>query len=141
MTPMTPMNSVARRVDLFVVLGLTVLLQLLFPMRRDWPGHFVAGAGFVWMVAVLLPRRFGSSAVEVSWVALAASAWALETWVFEPFDLVDVVFTFAGAMVVTGSLAELADAPVPERRLNAVWGLAFVVVGYVYRTLGGWGAP
>ena len=129
-------RSLAGR-EALVLLGAALIVQVVMPYRHDLPAHVVGGGAAALLCAALVPRSIGRGNADVcraaifGWVVVLA--WGAEQLVFGPFDLVDVSFTLAGALVVLDVLPEVIDAPTDDRHVVFWAGVLLIVLALLYR--------
>lgn len=81
-------------------LAIGVLFGLLFPYRRDYPAHAIAGAASVVGIAAVLRRMGIRSSGTLALGAMVVFTMVSEPTVFGPeFDWVDISNTLAGLAV------------------------------------------
>lgn len=120
-----------------VLIAASLVVQLLVPYRFDLPAHVAAGGGVALLAAVVLGpgiARRASAVFPVLVVGVAAvAAFAAESAVLGPFDLVDLVFSLLGSLLVTPSAEDLAALPVRDRLRLAAAAMTLVAFALQYR--------
>lgn len=123
--------------EVLVLLCSALLVQLVMPYRVDLPAHLIGGGALALAIAAVLPARavarLASAVIPLVFTGVVLVVWWVEQAVFGPFDLVDVAFTLAGALVVLDGLpGVLVSAPDTRWRV-ARWSLALGVAALAYR--------
>ncbi|MEO6630032.1 MAG: hypothetical protein ABIP03_15865 [Aquihabitans sp.] len=123
--------------EALTLVGAALVVQVVMPYRHDLPAHVVGGGAAALLGAALVPRFIGRTNGELAGFAIfawvVALAWLAEQQVFGPFDLVDVSFTLAGALVVMDCLPEVINAP-SEDRQSVFWaGVLLIMLALLYR--------
>ncbi|MCB1038271.1 MAG: hypothetical protein KDA94_01865 [Acidimicrobiales bacterium] len=131
--PGTDPPPTALRNDLLVLVGAALVVQLVFPYRHDWPAHLVGGGSAMLVIAAVAPRRLKLVTPAAAFAALVALSWVTEEGVFGPFDLVDISFTLAGALLTSRATERIGQSNRQTRTAAAVWGAALIVAALAFR--------
>lgn len=122
--------------EALLLLGAAAVVQLVMTYRGDLPSHVLMGGACSLLLASVLPpgavRRLGSWTTPVVFTAVVPLALAVEV-PYGPFDLVDVAFTLAGALVASQASGPVAVAPPAERRVVVAVAAVLLVVAWAYR--------
>jgi hypothetical protein len=129
------LRSSAAGAETLALLAAGVLVQVAVPTRHDWAAHVVGGGALAMLLLVALPARAHRDARSTGavLVLVAVMAWLLEETVFGPFDVVDVAFTAAGALVVDPSCRD--DLVHHNRRTLGAVSVGLLACALAYRYL------
>lgn len=131
--------------EALLLLGAAAVVQLLVLHRSDLPSHVVLGGSISLLAAAVVPGglvdRLGSYLAATTFAGVVAAAVLVELTFYGPFDLVDVSFTAAGALVASEASGSVAAASRADRRVVAVVAVALFAAAWAYRTITGLGPP
>lgn len=106
--------------QVLVIVAAGVAVQALLWFRGDSAAHVVGGAALATFIGISTPRRWlrrlDAWAEAVILAIMMAITWTSELTITGPFDLIDVVFTMAGAFLALAALPAWVDASRPQRR-------------------------
>ncbi len=122
--------------EALLLLGAAAVVQLVMTYRGDLPSHVLMGGAASLLLASALPpgvvRRLGPWVTPAVFAAVIPVAVLVEV-PYGPFDLVDVAFTLAGALVASQATGPVATAPPAERRTVVMVAVVLLVGAWAYR--------
>lgn len=134
-------SPVARQV--IVIAGVGAAVQGLLWFRGDSAAHVVGGAALATFIGVSVPRpwlrRLDAWAEVVILAVMLGITWVTERTITGPFDILDVVFTMAGAFVALAALPAWTDAGRRDRLQLRVAMVVLAGTALALRYLSGFG--
>lgn len=128
-------RGVLAQMALVLVAALTV--QVILPFRGDSTAHVVGGAALAMGIGVVLPSRWihESTALTeaLTFAAITIVAWAAESTIIGPFDLLDIAFGLAGSFVALAALPCWADLDRTGRVRLGVGAITLMSVAITWR--------
>lgn len=124
--------------EALLLLGAAAVVQLVMTYRGDLPSHVLVGGAASLLIAAALPagivERLGPWTTAAVFGAMVPVAVAVEV-PYGPFDVVDVAFTLAGALVASGASGPVSTASPAERRAVLAVATVLALVAWAYRVV------